>query len=113
MRSLVVNVVKWPSKDLLLDGLKYGSDPERKFRVELTIKETGVERLLTGLQVVGVIECYDPASQGVGLHEVRLVLHDPIHYSPQEMVRRHEIIVCWLTLGAGPRQLGTINLPLR
>jgi hypothetical protein len=76
MATVLFKVCNWPSRDRLLDALKYGGDPKVKFRVEFTIEKSGCKTLkLEDVHVRGYKETDDP-----GWVKLDLVVPSDINY---------------------------------
>ena len=81
MSTVLFYVTKWPSRDLLLDAVKYGDDPRRKFRVELTVRHHSLEyaTVLKDVEVLGYQRIVNGTSRGWA--KLTLRLHENVEYA--------------------------------
>lgn len=104
MSAVLFSVSKWPSKDELLDALKYGDDPRRKFRVKFTVYKSAKEEELDDVQVTGYKNIHTIGPSWV---ELTLFLHKPFNYHGHHFKTGETM--CWVNV-ENRRQTGTIHL---
>jgi hypothetical protein len=77
MATVMFKIRKWPSRDRLLDALKYGRDPKIKFRVDFTIDKSGCNPIkLEDVRVSG----YDEGIDNPDWVELTLVVPRDVNY---------------------------------